>query len=516
MQGTLYDLVNKIFDLGAMEIREEYRIALEVCPTPLMLVSRDGDIVLCNERFAVLFGYETGELHNQSVDVLVPEEIRKFHPELRQAFFEVPTSRNMGTGRDLYGMRKDGELMPVEIGLDPITTDENALVMVSVLDIRERKMSEVKIRRAIDAALSAMVMIDEHGKIELVNEQANIMFGYENQELIGHKIETLVPQRHHRKHTVYRASYQNTPNQRFMGVGRDLFGLKKDGTEFPVEIGLTPLDDVEGRLIMATVIDITERKENEKNIRTKNEELQRLNNELTEFAYSASHDLKAPLSSIFGLLELSEIDLSNGDLEELRTNLSRARMLAQRLSGRIEDMLTLARTDHLDDALEDVSIPDLVSEASQAVQGQSSQTPSFTTAFDHSDPIRSVPLRLSAILENLLANAYKYSDPEKPENRIHVTTWDEGDVMKLAIEDNGIGIPEDHLGKIFKLFKRVANSNEPGSGLGLALVEKNLTHMGGSIEVVSSHEGSCFTVTLPQNREAPAPEGVTQRLEIPK
>lgn len=479
-----------------------------------MLVSREGDIVLCNHRFAQLFGYDDAELHGQSVDILVPREIRDFHPELRQAFFEIPTSRSMGTGRDLYGVRKDGEPIPVEIGLDPIASDENNLVMVAVLDIRERKMSEAKIRRAIDAASSAMVMIDEEGKIELVNEQANSMFGYDGNELIGDKIERLVPERHHRKHVVYRTSYQNSRNRRTMGAGRDLFGLKKDGTEFPVEIGLTPLDGADGRLIMATVIDITERRESEKNIRQKNEELQRLNHELTEFAYSASHDLKAPLSSIHGILEISEMDLESGDIAEVRTNLSRARVLAQRLSGRIEDMLALARADHLDDVMEDVSVPDLVREAAQAVQGQSSLNPSLTTSFAHSDPIRSVPARLNAILENLLANAFKYSDPDKPENRVHVKTWDEAGAMKLAVEDNGIGIPEDHLGKIFELFQRVANSSEPGSGLGLALVEKNLVHLGGSVEVISSPEGSCFTISLPMDGNTSVPECPEQKPEV--
>lgn len=497
-----------------MEIREEYQIALEVCPTPLMLVSREGDIVLCNHRFAQLFGYDDAELHGQSVDVLVPREIRDFHPELRQAFFEIPTSRSMGTGRDLYGVRKDGELIPVEIGLDPIASDEDNLVMVAVLDIRERKMSEAKIRRAIDAASSAMVMIDEEGKIELVNEQANSMFGYDGSELIGDKIERLVPQRHHRKHVVYRTSYQNSRNRRTMGAGRDLFGLKKDGTEFPVEIGLTPLDGADGRLVMATVIDITERKESEKNIRLKNEELQRLNHELTEFAYSASHDLKAPLSSIYGILEISEMDLESGDLEEVRTNLARARVLAKRLSERIEDMLALAKADHLDDVMEEISIPDLVREAAQAVEGRSRLKPNLTTAFDHRTPVFSVPLRLSAILENLLANAFKYSDPDKTVNRVHVKTWDEAGVLKLAVEDNGIGIPEDHLGKVFKLFQRVANSTEPGSGLGLALVEKNLTHLGGSIDVVSSPEGSCFTISLPQDRKPELAACPDQKLEV--
>ena len=127
-----------------MEIREEYQIALEVCPTPLMLVSREGRIVLSNRRFDCLFGYEPGELLDQPVDILVPEEIRSFHPELREASFEVPTSRSMGTGRDLFGARKDGEMIPVEIGLDPIDQGGESLVMVSVLDIRQRKLDEAK------------------------------------------------------------------------------------------------------------------------------------------------------------------------------------------------------------------------------------------------------------------------------------------------------------------------------------------------------------------------------------
>ena len=481
-----------------MEIREEYQIALEVCPTPLMLVSREGRIVLSNRRFDCLFGYEPGELLDQPVDILVPEEIRAFHPELREAFFEVPTSRSMGTGRDLFGARKDGEMIPVEIGLDPIDQGGESLVMVSVLDIRQRKLDEAKVRRAIDAASSAMVMINEHGKIELVNQQTEVMFGYQAQDLIGEQIEMLVPARYRRKHTVYRTSYQNTRDRRAMGRGRDLYGLAKDGTEFPVEIGLTPIDGAQGRLIMATVIDITERKLSESSIQQKNDELQQLNNDLKEFAYSASHDLKAPLTSITGILTFCESDLAAGDFDEVRANLERARALAERLSGRIEAMLSLARVDSIGAEESDVVLGDAVSDIWLALKNASRQEVVLTTDFRHCDPVRSVPARLFVILENLLSNAIKYRDRTKPESRVHVESWDEGDSIYISVQDNGIGIPVAFHDKVFDLFQRIADTDKPGSGLGLALVRKNVLRLGGNITVQSTAEGTVFTVSLPR------------------
>ena len=483
-----------------MDIREEYQIALEVCPTPLMVVSRDGTIVRTNRRFDALFGYEAGELRWQSVDVLVPEEIRGVHQELREAFFQVPTSRSMGSGRELFGARKDGEKLPVEIGLDPLEQQGQSFVMVSVLDIRQRKQDEAKVRRAIDAASSAMVMINEHGKIELINEQTRQLFGYDTSELIGEKIECLVPERYRRRHDVYRVNYQNERERRFMGAGRDLYGVKKDGTEFPVEIGLTPIDGPQGRLIMATIIDITERKLNESRMEQKNAELQRLNNELKEFAYSASHDLKAPLSSIAGILEFCEGDLEAGSLDEVRFNIRQARELAARLAGRIEDMLSLAQADSLSGRWEPVSLNEVVAEIWQGLQGGRQASVKLITDFRHSEPVHTIRARFCVILENILANAVKYRDKNKPESWVRIESWEDDGVLHLSVEDNGIGIPPEYHGKIFQLFKRVADTDEPGSGLGLALVRKNLMYLGGDVSVQSSESGTTFTITLPQDR----------------
>lgn len=480
-----------------MEIHKEYRMALETCPTPLMLVSQDGLIVLSNRRSDALFGYDEGELQGQSIDVLVPTDVRSYHPELRNAFFEVPTSRSMGTGRDLFGVKKNGDMIPVEIGLEPNLAGDYSMIMVSVIDIRERKANELKVRQAIDAATSAMVMVNEHGKIDLINQQTLNLFGYQADELLGQPIEKLVPARFGRKHKVYRVSYQNTRDRRSMGAGRDLYGLTKDGAEVPVEIGLNPIDAPEGPMVMATIIDITERKKTESLIREKNEELSKLNVELSEFAYSASHDLKAPLASIAGTLQFVEEDLRDGNLDEVGANVVRAQELAQRLAIRIEDLLALAKSDSLESELSELTVSELVDEVWQTLVSDKSLPVYLATDFMHKEPFHTQPARLYIILENLLSNAIKYKKSSTDDVLVEVKTWDTGDQFYLSVKDNGIGIPDEHLTKIFGLFKRGPRTGEAGSGVGLALVKKNADRLGGRVEVSSSGEGSIFTIALP-------------------
>jgi len=353
---------------------------------------------------------DDGELVGQKVEVLVPEQVRDVHPDLRNAFFEVPTSRTMGTGRDLNGVRKSGEMLPVEIGLEPIDFDGQLMVMVSVLDIRERKNTGAMIRRAIDSASSAMIQVNEKGNIELVDNQAVLLFGYDSSSMLGKPIEMLIPERFRRKHTVFRTSYQMNRDTRLMGRGRELFGLRREGSEFPVEIGLTPVHESAGKSTMATIIDISDRQQKEQHIRLKNEQLRRLNTELLEFAYSASHDLKAPLASIAGLLDFCKKDLQEDDTDEVLANITKSQMLAKRLANRVEDILSLTKTDMESGEWENLSVPRRVDEAWQPTPHEGV---TLTTSFEHADPILSVTTRFDVILENLLSNAAKYKDPDK-------------------------------------------------------------------------------------------------------
>jgi PAS domain S-box-containing protein len=465
-----------------------------------MVVGAGGAILHTNSHFDQLFGYRAGELAGKSVEVLVPDEIAAVHPELREAFFELPTDRSMGTGRDLFGKHKDGRRIPVEVGLKPILddSDTSSLVLVSVVDITERKNGENRVRLALDASASAMIMIDEHGRIVLTNASADSMFGYPQDALIGRPIEDLVPERMRRKHGVYRTSYLNVPTKRSVISKRELYALRRDKSEFPAEIGLTPIDGPDGRRVVATINDITERKEREDTIRQKNAALTHLNEELTQFAYSASHDLKAPLASIAGALRICTEDLRSGNTDEVFDTLSRTQHMAERLAQRIEDMLSLALADHGDDHLGHVSIPELVDDIWKTIHDRARDGDArFRTDYRHRDPVLTVPVRLSAIVENLLSNAWQYRDRTKKLPEITVETRSTADTLTLTVRDNGVGIPKDCHHKVFKLFQRFSRDDTTGSGLGLAIVQKNARQLGGKVTFESSPAGSAFTVTLP-------------------
>ncbi len=209
-----------------------------------------------------------------------------------------PEARPMGAGRDLYGLRVDGSEFPVEIGLKPIQTAHGTLVLSTVVDITERKRAEERFRLVIESTPNGIVMVDRQGKILLVNASIEKSFGYNRNELMGKPIEMLLPERFRNKHPEYRAEFMASPKTRPMGAGRDLFGLRKDGTEFPVEIGLNPIQTDQGILVLSPIVDITERKqiekerlellEREQDARKQAEEASRMKD---EFVAVVSHEL---------------------------------------------------------------------------------------------------------------------------------------------------------------------------------------------------------------------------------
>jgi PAS domain S-box-containing protein len=247
--------------------REVFRRVVEAVPSAMLAIGPDGRIVLANAQLDQLFGYARGELVGESIEVLVPERYRRGHPDLRQGFFARPQSRPMGAGRDLYGLRKDGSEFPVEIGLNPIETEDGTLVLSSIIDLSPRKRIEERFRRVVEAAPNAMVMINSAGLIEMVNNQAERLFGYDRAEILGRPIEALVPTRFRTGHPQLRSAFFTDLQSRPMGAGRDLYALRKDGSEFPVEIGLNPIETDEGTLVLSSIIDLSPRKRVEERFR---------------------------------------------------------------------------------------------------------------------------------------------------------------------------------------------------------------------------------------------------------
>src|SRR5688572_27490672 len=230
---------------------ELFRLAVESAPNAMILVDAEGRIVLVNAQTERLFGYARSELLGQTIERLVPERFRAAHPGQRRSFFADPRARAMGVGRDLYGLRKDGTEVPVEIGLNPLKTGQGSFVLAAVVDITERKRAEEKFRLAVESAPNAMLMVDDQGKIVLANAQAEKLFGYSREELLHRSIEMLVPGRFRGRHPGHRADFHASPRPRPMGADRELFAVRKDGTEVPVEIGLNPLQTAEGSFVLA-------------------------------------------------------------------------------------------------------------------------------------------------------------------------------------------------------------------------------------------------------------------------
>jgi len=259
---------------GESASERRLRLVVEAAPNSMVMVDRAGKIVMVNTQVERVFGYSRAELVGQPVEMLVPERFRSHHPQLRESFFADPRPRPMGAGRDLYGLKKDRSEFPVEIGLNPIETDEGTMVLSAIVDITERKAAELALRESeqrfrlvVEAAPNSMVMVDRAGKIVMVNAQAERVFGYSRTELVGQPVEMLVPERFRSHHPELRKTFFADPQPRPMGAGRDLYGLKKDGSEFPVEIGLNPIETDEGTMVLSAIVDITARKAAERALR---------------------------------------------------------------------------------------------------------------------------------------------------------------------------------------------------------------------------------------------------------
>jgi PAS domain S-box-containing protein len=242
---------------------ERFQLVVEAAPNAMLMVRADGLIALVNTQTEKLFGYDRSELLGRSVEMLVPERFRGSHGAHRAGFFAAPATRSMGVGRDLFGLRRDGSEVPIEIGLNPIPTAEGHFVLASIIDITERKKTEERFQLVVEAAPNAMLMVGAGGLIALVNAQTEKLFGYDRRELLGRSMEMLVPERFRGSHGAHRTEFFVAPATRSMGAGRDLFGLRRDGSEVPIEIGLNPIRTADGQFVLASIIDITERKKSE-------------------------------------------------------------------------------------------------------------------------------------------------------------------------------------------------------------------------------------------------------------
>lgn len=483
-----------------LSLLDKYQLAFEVSPVPMLLVDGDGKIVLANAPLCTLFEYAHDDLIGAGVERLVPKSIRDHHPDLRKAYAKAPVKRDMGTGRDLFGVTKSGALIPLELGLEPVEAGDSVWALVVAIDIRQRKRLEERMQLALDASASAMVMVDESGKIAFVNKSALTLFGYSEDQLLHQAVEMLVPDASARAHPVYLKSFMNDKTARRMGLGRDLFARHQDGRLIPVEITLTPVETDDETFVMSTIVDLTERVAAKRSLERRNEELISLNSEISQFAYSASHDLKAPLVSISGLLQIVIEDLEEGKTDGVLKDLRDANDISTQSAKKVEAVLQLARVGRDRIPAEPVHLRNMLNETWLGVAGHSD---SIRLELDlaHTDPIFVERASFGVIVENILSNAYRFRDDAKSECVVTVRAEDEGAGLRLVVSDNGVGIPEESQALVFDTFKRLGAQS--GSGLGLALVKKQVDRLGGEISLSSVEgEGTEFSLLIPRGEQS--------------
>ncbi len=364
-----------------------------------------------------------------------------------------------------------------------------------------------KFRLAVEASPAAMILTSPDGRIQFVNVETEHMFGYSVEELLGKNIDILVPANFRHAHAAMRMDFLRAPSKRPMGVGRDLKAVRRDGSEFPVEVGLTPIQTEESMLVLATVLDITARREVEDALSRRAIELEQANERLARFAYVASHDLQEPLRKIVTFSELLKEAVATSDQweinyanEVLRTSALRARKLVDDLLIYSHTVTEAQRFEKLDLRHE---IRHALAELSEAIKEAHAEvtleTPSFKFVADRTQFMR--------LMENIVLNSLKYRKPDEPA-RIHIRAEaGAGDSLRISIDDNGVGIEPKYHATIFEPFKRLHPKAEySGSGIGLAMCKSIADRHGWRLSVASQlGHGATFTIDMPDPRRPPAP-----------
>ncbi|MCX4188030.1 sensor histidine kinase [Methylophaga sp. OBS4] len=475
---------------------------IDSVPTAIVMVDNQGHIEFINAQTERLFGYQANELLGETIEILVPHRFRGNHPALRNQFTNNPVARPMGAGRDLYGLRKDGSEFPIEIGLNPISTEEGLFIVSAIVDISERKRLEARFRATIESAPTAMVMIDQTGTIVLINHELERLFGYSRDELLTQKIEILIPQRYRAAHPGLRTQYFVAPAARRMGAGRDLSGVRKDGSEFPVEIGLSPVNTDEGLFVIGTIVDISERtRQANETLQRLNENLERSNIELQRFAYIASHDLQTPMRSIVGFIQLLQSTYADKLDDKANDWIDRVVNATKHLQTLVQDLLTYSRVDSQASPFGLISMTEVFDRAVALVDTSITESEAEISHDDLPD-VMGDDSQLVQLLQNLICNAIVYRGKKMP--RIHISAEYNSNEWIFAVQDNGIGIHPKHQQRIFEIFQRLHEPQEyPGTGIGLTICRRIVHRHGGRMWVESEPEkGSTFYFTIANIREA--------------
>jgi PAS domain S-box-containing protein len=492
--------------LARMEGR--YRGLLEAAPDAMVVVNPGGEIVLLNVQAEKQFGYRRDELVGQKVKNIIPEGFaeRLVADALRTTADAL--AQQIGTGIELTGRRKNGSDFPIEIMLSPLESAEGILVTAAIRDISVRKEAEKHLARMegryrglLEAAPDAMVVVNPGGEIVLLNVQAEKQFGYSRDELVGQKVKNIIPEGFAERLVADALRSAEDALAQQIGTGIELTARRKNGSNFPIELMLSPLESAEGVLVTAAIRDITTRKKAEANLLDKVEELNRSNEELGQFAYIASHDLQEPLRMVASYTQLLSRRYKgklDSDADEF---IAFAVDGASRMQRLIQDLLTYSRVGTKGQDLLNVSSEEALQRALINLRSAIEDSGALVT-HDSLPSVLADEMQLIQLFQNLVGNAIKYQSPGIP--KVHISAVrNGGKKWTFSVRDNGLGIDPQYFEKIFGMFQRLHKREEfAGTGIGLAICKKIVERHGGNISVESEPgHGSTFRFALAESEK---------------
>ena len=472
-----------------------------------------GRIVESNTAFREMLGYSRGELKRLTYEDLT---VSKWHASEAKIISNQVLTRGYSDLFEKELIRKDGTAVPVELRIYSRTDADGkpAGMWAIIRDVTERHRAEEQLRRAeeqfkvmTDSAQDAIMMMDPEGHVTFYNKTAQRMFEWTAAEAVGKDMHALLaPQRYHGAFHKGFAHFRHTGQGAAIGKTLELTALRKDGTEFPIEISLAGVELDDQWHAIGIVRDISERKKAERKLESLNhelhvavDELERSNRELSDFAHITAHDLKAPLRGIDTLASWLSEDYAQQLDEQGQENLRLMRERIDRMVGLINGILTYSKIGRSDESVEVLDTRGVVEDVVDHIAPPDHIEVRIEGAFPH---ITAERTRLMQVFQNLIGNAIKYID--KPQGLVRVSARTRDDAWEFCIADNGPGIEAKHFDRIFQMFQTLSSSDRCDStGLGLAVVKKIVGLYGGRVWLESElGQGSAFHFALPRTEEA--------------